>query len=70
MSDCKRRKVEHYLSLKKIIELNTITQMWLVEWSDSSRTWISYETLIQEPNFRNILERMFTKSNYSNSYIS
>lgn len=57
----KRLKSRIEPEIKAIIVFNPVTQMWLVEWADLSRTWVYYDDIKDTYGFRKILEHMFSK---------
>ena len=56
----KRLKGQIEPEIKAIVVFNPVTQMWLVEWVDMTRTWVYYDDVKDSYGFRKILESMFT----------
>lgn len=60
----KRRRIDQKIAVKfviSIIELHPTSKKWLVEWSDRTRTWETYDIIKDLDIFQVFLSKMYKK---------
>jgi hypothetical protein len=60
----------HSPSISKILQVDSQTKNWLVEWTDFSRSWESYENIKDTIVFREYVERLAPRYLQEATYIS
>lgn len=59
----KRKQDSSIVSVKyitNILGVDSQTKLWLVEWSDMSRTWLTYHQIKEQPVFQVMVEQQFS----------